>query len=186
VKTLVASLQHFYNSEGQWKPLLLAYTIFTTVKTLAASLRHFYNSEGQWKPLLPAYTILHGLLPISFLCRQPTPFYISEGHLTLAASLHHFTRFIARLYLDLSVRLKKVHDFLSFSHWKLRVFLRFSHGFLPTASRTYANNVHRNLPQSAHETAFCNRQIAVYWPLYGVIIPDIYGNWVIILTWRGG
>jgi hypothetical protein len=42
--------------------------------------------------------------------------------------------------------------------------------------RTYVNNVHRNLPESAHKTAFCNRQIGIYSPLYGVIIPDIYGN----------
>jgi hypothetical protein len=39
------------------------------------------------------------------------------------------------IYLDLSIRLKKVNGFLSFSHWKLRVFLCFSHGFFPTASR---------------------------------------------------
>jgi hypothetical protein len=147
------------------------------------TLHHFYNSEGQWKPLLPADTILHGLLPISFPCRQPTSFYNSEGQLTLAASLHHlYTVNCPIIYLDLSVNLKKVHGFLPFSHWKLRVFLRFSHGYFPTASRTYANNVHPSLPESAHKTVFCNRQIGVYWPLYGVIIPDNYGNEVIILT----
>jgi hypothetical protein len=141
-------LQHWKDSE---KPLLPAYTIFTrsiarfvpllpaydilcrwrTVKTLAASLgrftrffapfhslaaslHRFYNSE---KPLPPAYTIL---TTVKDPCRQPTPFY---------------TVYCPIIYLDLSIRLKKVHGFLSFSHWKLRVFLRFSH--IQCAVRTF-------------------------------------------------
>jgi hypothetical protein len=49
------------------------------------------------KPLLPAYTILHGLLPVSFPCCDPTTFYHNEGQRkTLAASLHNFARLIAR------------------------------------------------------------------------------------------
>jgi hypothetical protein len=160
VKTLAASLHHFYNSGNpsyQPTPFLQKWR---TVKTLAASLHHFTRFIAHFIPLPPVYTILHQLRTLNPCC-QPTPFY------TICCPI---------IYLDLGVRLKKVHDFLSFSHWKLRVFLRFSNGFLPTASRTYANNIHWNLPQSAHETAFCNRQIGVYWPLYGVIIPDIYGN----------
>jgi hypothetical protein len=203
VKTLVASLHHFYNSEG---PLPPAYTIFTTVKdsenpscqptpfsqqwrtvkTLVASLHHFYNSEG---PLPPAYTIFTTVKDSENPSCQHTPFLQQWRTVkTLVVSLHHFTRFIAPfhslaaslhhfttvkdienpscqttpfytvycpiIYFDLCVRLKKVHGFLSFSHWKLWVFLRFSHGFFPTASRTYADNVRPSLPESAHKRCF--------------------------------
>jgi hypothetical protein len=91
VKTLVASLHHFYNSEN---PGLSAYTILTTVKdsenpscqptpflqqlrtvkTLVASLQHSYNSEGKRRTVKDP-------------CRQPTRFL--QQRKTLAASLHH-------------------------------------------------------------------------------------------------
>jgi hypothetical protein len=139
VKTLAASLQHFYNSEGQWKLGLVAVAEIRprpvprpdprvgwqqgfSLKTLAASLHHSTRFIARFIPLPPAYTILHGLLRISFPCHQPTPFY---------------TVYCRMIYLDLSVQFKKVHDFLSFSHWKLRVFPRFSHGFFsPRQERT--------------------------------------------------
>jgi hypothetical protein len=75
VKTLAASLHHFYNSEGEWKPLLQPtpfYTIYC-FHSLAAILHHYYNSEGEWKPLL-----------------QPTPFYTIYCFHSLAAILHHY------------------------------------------------------------------------------------------------
>jgi hypothetical protein len=151
VKTLAASLHHFYNSENpccQPTPFLQQRR---TVKTLAASLHHFTRFIAHFIPLPPAYTILHQWRTLNPCC-QPTPFY---------------TVYCPIIYLDLSIRLKKVFGFLSFSHWKLRVFLRFSHGFFPTASRTYANDTHRNLPQSAHKrcllsvkSVFINRYTA--------------------------
>jgi hypothetical protein len=160
VKTLAASLHHFYDIENPSCQPTTFLQHWRTVKTLAASLHHFTRFIAHFIPLPPAYTILQQWRTLNPCC-QPTPFY---------------TVYCPIIYLDLSVRFKIVHGFLSFSHWKLRIFLRFSHGFFPTASRTYANNVHPSLPESAHKTAFCNRQIGVYWPYYGVIIPDIYGN----------
>jgi hypothetical protein len=51
---------------------------FTTVKDSENPCCHpttFYNIEGQWKPLPPAYDILHGLLSVSFPCRDPIRLY---------------------------------------------------------------------------------------------------------------
>jgi hypothetical protein len=135
VKTLVASLQHFCESENPSCQPTTFLQQWRTVKTRAggrrwnsstasptASLHHSTRFIARFIPLPPAYTILHGLLRISFPCHQPTPFY---------------TVYCRMIYLDLSVQFKKVHDFLSFSHWKLRVFPRFSHGFFsPRQERT--------------------------------------------------
>jgi hypothetical protein len=59
VKTLAASLRHFYNSEGQWS------SFFERTKNPCCQPTTFYTSLQQWKPLLPAYDILRSLLPDS-------------------------------------------------------------------------------------------------------------------------
>jgi hypothetical protein len=59
------------------------------------------------------------------------------------------------IYPNLSVRLRKVYGFIRFSLFfalKTAVFSAFSHGFFPTASRTYANNEHREVPEAAQNT----------------------------------
>jgi hypothetical protein len=160
VINLVASLRHF-----------------TTVKSLVASLHHFKtvkdseNPSCQPTPFYTVYCPFHSLAASQYHfttvqdsenpCCQPTPFY---------------TVYCPIIYLDLSIRLKKVHGFLSFLHWKLRVFLRFSHGFFPTASRTYANNIHRNLPQSAHKRCFVTvwRRFVTVNPVFFTVIRRNY------------
>ena len=91
----------------------------------------FYNSEGQWKPLPRAYDILHGLLPVSFPCRNPTRLYAGvctasdffrrknkarlgqkEEREPLPRSYTVLCRFINS---NLSVRLKKYTVFIRFS-----------------------------------------------------------------------
>jgi hypothetical protein len=54
-------------------------------------------------------------------------------------------------YPNLGVWLKKVHGFLSFSHWKLRVFLRFSNGFFPTVRELINVFSPENLSATGHE-----------------------------------
>jgi hypothetical protein len=130
-----------------------------TVKTLA---RWNWSS---WVPsVLPAYTILQGLLPVSFRCRDPIRFYAGVRR-SSGASAQDFQAAVSNsapegcacppfIYPNLSVRLRKENVFLPFSHWKLLFLLRFFHGFFPTASRTYANSVLREVPESAQNTVF--------------------------------
>jgi hypothetical protein len=50
----------------------------------------------------------------------------------------------------------------------ISIFLRFSLGYFPTASRTYADNVHRKVPESPQNTVFCNRRSGVCLPFYDI------------------
>jgi hypothetical protein len=62
------------------------------VKTPAASLQHFYNSEGQSKPLLRAYNIFTTVKDSENPCCQPTTFYaVYCPFHSLAAILYGFT-----------------------------------------------------------------------------------------------
>jgi hypothetical protein len=126
----------------------------------------------------------HAFLPVSFPCCEPTTFYtIYYPFHFLAASLRRFMavqcehseaherekrernpcRDPIRFY-TVKKSARFLYGFLSFSHWKLRFILRFSHGFFPTASRTYAimytgkyRNRRRIRCLCNRLTVFCNR-----------------------------
>ena len=99
----------FYNSEGQWKPLLPAYNIlqqWRTVKTLVASLQHFTQFIARFIPLLGSYTGLRWCVD----CKQSAAQERKKREKPLPRSYTVLCRFI---YPNLSVRSKKVHGFFT-------------------------------------------------------------------------
>jgi hypothetical protein len=98
VKTLAASLHHFYDIENPSCQPTTFLQHWRTVKTLAASLHHFTRFIAHFIPLPPAYTILQQWRTLNPCC-QPTPFY---------------TVYCPIIYLDLNVRLKRYTVFSLF------------------------------------------------------------------------
>jgi hypothetical protein len=144
VKTLAASRQHFTP----------AYNILhqpTTVKTLAASLRDFTQFIARFIPLLRSYTVLRWCVDSKR----------SEAHerKKRANSCRDPIRFSAVLY-TLTLASGKRTDVFIF-HFRTE-YCRFYCVFFSTASKTYANDVHREVPESAHNTVFLK-------PLDGVL-----------------
>jgi hypothetical protein len=136
-----------------------------------------------WKPLLRAYDIL----------RQPTTVKASEKPLpgaynilqwwrtvkTLAASLHHSTWFIARfipLLRAYTVLCRFIHSYLSVRlRFLYPVFspFRTDNVFSPPRQECTAYNVHREVPESAQNTVFCDLQSDVFLPLHDFFLPPI-------------
>jgi hypothetical protein len=72
-----------------------------TVKTLVASLHHFTRFIAPFNSFAASQYHFTTVQDSENPCCQPTPFY---------------TVYCPIIYLDLSIRLKKVNGFLSFSH----------------------------------------------------------------------